>query len=228
MRFAALLLPAIALAQASFKGRLDTAASVVPSSFRVRLNGGEAEAFIRADGRFAFNNVEAGLHELSIVDPFHVYPRYLVDIDSGTLKPRFYEIPNPAAPTVRRELPNGLVVRPLGVQDYFEKRQQMSILSLFMNPMVLIMGFTLLMGFAMPKLMEVSNVCLRIARARVCVCAKRGPNAPRPQSLDPKELEEMQRMQAKSHGDPSKMLAGLMSGKSEDDEEAEEEDAAPQ
>jgi hypothetical protein len=166
-------------------------------AFGVRLNGGEFETLARSDGRFLFRQVPPGMHELTVVDALHAFPRVMVEIEADNLTPRFYDFPNPAQPTLRRELTGGLVMKPVGGEvDYFEKRQQMSVLSLLMNPMVLIMLFTLVVGFIMPKLME---------------------------GIDPAELAEYQKLQ-KQRGDPSNVLAGLLGGAKPQGEEEEEEE----
>jgi len=41
------------------------------------------------------------------------------------------------------------------------------------------------------------------------------------EGMDPKELEEMQRMQRKSGGDPSKLLANVLGGKAAEDDDNE-------
>jgi len=162
---------------------------------RVTLDG-RRTALVLADGSFSFADVEPGTHELAVVDPVRYFARGAVDVPSSAApsEPRsgatYYDLLPTQSGWVRRELKPGqpLVLRAVGWFDYFEKRQTVSVAAFLMNPMFLLMLFSLVVGWGMPKLME---------------------------GLDPEELRELQRQQAATRDvDPSRMLNNMLSGKS--------------
>lgn len=59
-----------------------------------------------------------------------------------------------AALTENRRVLYELILEPLREEQYYEKREPFSIMSLMKSPMGLMMGFMLLVMFVMPKLME--------------------------------------------------------------------------
>ena len=86
-------------------------------------------------------------------------------------------------------------LRPHVKLEYFDKRQQPGLHTLFRNPMLLMMGFTMLMVFFMPKLMD---------------------------SLDPEERKRMEEQMSNS-SDPQKMIKGLFGLSDEKESDSEEE-----
>lgn len=177
---------------------------IKPATLSVRL-GAQRSLVIMTTGKFKFEDIPLGTHEVSVSDSYVQYSRVFVEITtSGGAK--YYEVfPNPQnnAQTLQREIPE-LVLKPLGYIDYFEKRQQMTLSQMFMNPMVMMMLMTFAMAVVLPKMME---------------------------NLDPEELKEINnRMQEqqKLTADPSKLLQGILAGGEEvatasGDEEEEEE-----
>ena len=154
------------------------------------------QAFVRKDGTFTIRDIGPGLHEVAVVDALRWYTKALVEIDEAGKQARVVEISPPQQqnqPPIKREVKN-LVLKPIAMVDYFEKRQQMSVMSLFANPMMILMVVTLGLGLLMPKMME---------------------------NLDPEELKQMQQQQ-KAAADPSAALASLLSGKKDDAESDDE------
>ena len=195
---ATLLLLGTCLASAgAIKGRVDV--GEIPGANLVVKCGADKQAFVRKDGSFVIRDVEAGVHEVSVVDSLRFFSRSLVEVDDEGKVTRIVEVQPPTQPNqgpVRREV-KSLLLKPLGVVDYFEKRQQMSIMSFFMNPMMIMMVFTLGVGMLMPKLME---------------------------NLDPEELKQMQEQMAQQQkvaADPSKMFTNMLSGQKDEDSDAD-------
>jgi hypothetical protein len=188
----------VSLANAgAIKGRVDV--GEIPGANLVVKCDADKQAFVRKDGTFVLRDVEPGIHEVSVSDSLRWFTRALVEVDESGKQVRVVEVLPPTQPNqgpVRREAKT-LLLKPLGMIDYFEKRQQMSVMSFFANPMMLMMLFTLGMGFLMPKMME---------------------------NLDPEELKQMQEQMAQQQrvaADPSKAFANLLGGgdKKEDSDE---------
>jgi hypothetical protein len=111
-------------------------------------------ADVLADGSFTFRDVPPGIHEIQVVDAFRYFPKVIVEVnEQGGVKAynlMFHEKNG----MYRQEVVGTITLKPLAYIDYFEKRQQISILSFFMNPMFLIMAFTVGVGWLMPKMLE--------------------------------------------------------------------------
>ena len=117
------------------------------------------------------------------------FTRVLIEVDEYKVT-KMVEVFPPAQPGQgpSGKLVQTIVLHPLGLVDYFEKRQQMSIMSIFANPMMLMMMVTLGLGMLMPKLME---------------------------NLDPEELKKMQKDLERNRqltADPTEALASMLSG----------------
>jgi hypothetical protein len=124
------------------------------------VNGGQSIATrVKPDGSFVVLDVPPGSHLLETFALGYAFPPMTVRIGSdGQIVAEYSE-----DPTVRFEHP--LLLKPVSVATYFEPRQGLSLGSLAKNPIFRMVAFTVLMAWAMPKLME---------------------------SMDPEELKEMQ------------------------------------
>jgi len=185
------------------KGKVDFG-ELPASNLVVKSNSGH-QAYVRRDGSFYIRDVPPGVHEIMVVDSLRWFSRALVEIDQDGKQGRIIDVMPPTQPNqgpIRSES-KFLVMKPIGMIDYFEKRQQMSIMSLVANPMMLMMLFTLGLGMLMPKMME---------------------------SLPPEELKQMQEkmaQQQKATADPTGAFASFLGGggkKSQELSEAEEDD----
>ncbi|XP_065040109.1 ER membrane protein complex subunit 7 homolog [Musa acuminata AAA Group] len=119
-----------------------------PTNIKVILNGGQSISFARADGYFSFHNVPAGTHLIEVAALGYFFSPVRVDISArnpGKIQ---------AALTENRRVLFELILEPLREEQYYEKREPFSIMSLMKSPMGLMMGFMLLVMFVMPKLME--------------------------------------------------------------------------
>lgn len=124
------------------------------------VNGGQTIATrVKPDGSFVVLDVPPGSHLLETFALGYAFPPMTVKISvDGVINAAFSE-----DPTVKFSHP--LLLKPVSVATYFEPRQGLSLASLAKNPMFLMVAFTVLMAWAMPKLME---------------------------GMDPEELKEMQ------------------------------------
>lgn len=151
--FVACVLLGAANAEAVVRGRVELG-DLPPAALSVRLDTNQY-ALVRKDGSFVFRHVAPGVHEMSVVDPIRQFSRLIVVVDESEVTKVVELAPNPTPnlPPSKRQL-SSVVLRPVLLLDYFEKRQQMTLASVFANPMMLMMVFTLAMGLLMPKMME--------------------------------------------------------------------------
>lgn len=184
---------------ATVRGKVDFGG--LPSGNLIVRCDAAQQAFVRSDGTFVLRDVEPGLHEISVVDTLRWFSKAIVEVDAAGKVSRVIDVLPPQQPNggpVRREA-KSIVLKPAGMVDYFEKRQQMTIMSLFANPMMLMMVVTLGLGMVMPKLME---------------------------NMDPEELKQMQQQMAqqqKATADPSQAFANLLGQNSKTNSDSDDE-----
>eukprot|EP00322_Chrysochromulina_rotalis_P015794 CAMPEP_0115847724 /NCGR_PEP_ID=MMETSP0287-20121206/10535_1 /TAXON_ID=412157 /ORGANISM="Chrysochromulina rotalis, Strain UIO044" /LENGTH=212 /DNA_ID=CAMNT_0003301577 /DNA_START=13 /DNA_END=651 /DNA_ORIENTATION=- len=147
--------------KATVEGRLTTELPL--ESVRVVLNGGAYTAIPRLDGSFKLHAVAPGSYLLEVLDTQSVWPTVRLDVSATSGKARALLTHS------RQPLPFPLPLEPLVAKPtFFEKREGFNWAGMLMNPMVLMMGFTLLIMVVFPKMME---------------------------NMDPEQLKEMQQMQ---------------------------------
>ncbi|GJJ72133.1 ER membrane protein complex subunit 7 [Entomortierella parvispora] len=134
---------------------------------RVVLSGGQYSTMITKDGRFIFPDVAEGTYALEVQSPQYIYPNMRLVVSDQQAKAYIVSIGadwsnNDNAIT----FPITLVPRAPAM--YFIPREGFQIKHLFANPMMLMMGFSVIMLFVMPKLMA---------------------------NMDPEAMQEMQGMQ---------------------------------
>ena len=146
---------------------LTSSASCSPSTelpldnVRVVLNGGMYTAIPRQDGSFKLHAVAPGSYLLEVLDTQSVWPTVRLDVSATSGKARALLTHS------RQPLPFPLPLEPiLAKLTFFEKREGFNWSGMLMNPMVLMMGFTLLIMVVFPKMME---------------------------NMDPEQLKEMQK-----------------------------------
>ncbi|CAO3574288.1 unnamed protein product [Mortierella alpina] len=134
---------------------------------RVILSGGRYSAMITKDGRFTFPNVPEGSYLLEVQSPQYTYPSVKVVVSEKDTRAHLVTL---GADWSNNDhaLPLPLSLTPRGPTSYFIPREGFKVSHLFANPMMLMMGFSVLMLFLMPKLMA---------------------------NMDPEAMEEMQGMQ---------------------------------
>lgn len=122
------------------------------SNVKVILNGGQRVTFLRPDGYFSFHNVSAGTHLIEVAAIGYYFSPVRVDISAR----------NPgkvqAALTETRRGLSELALEPIREEEYYEKREPFSIMSLVKSPMGLMVGFMVVVVFLMPKLMDPEEI----------------------------------------------------------------------
>lgn len=90
-----------------------------------------------------------GVYTLEVIDPASVWPQ--LELDVGVRQPGRVQ----AFSAARKEpLPYPLLLEPALKADYFEKREGFNPRGMLMNPMVLMMGFSLFSVVLLPQLMK--------------------------------------------------------------------------
>ncbi|KAI9595598.1 hypothetical protein BDF19DRAFT_440980 [Syncephalis fuscata] len=141
--------------------------SLLSSSTLVVLDNGNHVGHVRQDGSFVIPMVADGDYLLEVWTTSLEFPRMKLSVKQGVVYPSVTEVGadwSSAGP----ELPYPLLLVPRGKRQFFTKREGFSILGLFANPYMLMMGFSVIMLVVMPKMMK---------------------------SMDPEALQEMQQNQ---------------------------------
>ncbi|KAF9155100.1 ER membrane protein complex subunit 7 [Linnemannia schmuckeri] len=119
---------------------------------RVLLSGGQYSSMITKDGKFTFTNIPEGTYLLEVQSPQYNYPTAKVTLTGKETKANLvslgFDWSNNDNPL---QIPLTLV--PRAPTTFFIPREGFKISSLFANPMMLMMGASVLMLFVMPKLM---------------------------------------------------------------------------
>ncbi|KAG9299620.1 hypothetical protein G9A89_020791 [Geosiphon pyriformis] len=124
-------------------------------------------ALARKDGKFTFEDVPSGSYLLEVLSRKYIYPKLRVDVSEIEITP-FVTMPGFEWGTLGPAVPYPLELTPRATADYFVIREGFSIASIFANPLLIMMGVSVLMLFVMPKMMA---------------------------NIDPEELEQMQKSQ---------------------------------
>lgn len=149
---------------------------------KIALNDGERITYTKLDGSFVFYNVPPGVHLLDVHSMKHHFGQVKVQLLEESMdQPKCIEYAFPGAP--KQVIKHPIELKAHATIQYFEKKKGFSIASIFANPMLLMMLFSVGMMFFMPKMME---------------------------GLEPEERERMQKQMA-SQQDPTKMLSNLWS-----------------
>jgi len=149
---------------------------------RVTLNNDEYTTYSRSDdGTFVLYNVPPGIHQIDVHNPDYHFASVKVQLKEDDMdSPKCLEYAYPGA--AKTPIPSSpITLYALARLEYFEKRQGFSIFSLFKNPMVMMMGVSVVMMLLTPKMME---------------------------GMEPEEKEKMKK-QMEMQKDPAKMLSQL-------------------
>ncbi|OMJ87972.1 hypothetical protein SteCoe_10212 [Stentor coeruleus] len=116
-----------------------------PLSVNIHLNGYKT-TYLDASNSFVFHNVPDGIYVLEVLDHKHYYKTIVLEVLGENVVARDSNI-----------FKGERIVYPLRMQAekrhvYFEEREAFSIMSIFMNPMLLMTGFMLAVAFLMPKM----------------------------------------------------------------------------
>merc|ERR1712054_34430 len=136
------------LRRAKVEGRL-RAPGLRGLSPRVQLNGGEYSAAVRADGSFTIPEVPLGsAYLLEVVDRRLIFEQVRVSVlRSGNIRANLVGGRNDA-------VPYPLFLEAKGAHQYFEVRGGFNFGMIWKNPMMLMMGFSMLMMFMMQKVVD--------------------------------------------------------------------------
>ncbi|CAG8442772.1 7965_t:CDS:2 [Ambispora gerdemannii] len=146
---------------------LDDLANLEPTT-RVMLHGGKGySALVRKDGKFVIDDVAPGSYLLDVLSRKYIYPKLRVDV-SGMGVTQFLTMPGFEWGSLGPAVSYPLELAPRDTAKYFVEREGFSIASIFANPLLIMMGVSVLMLFVMPKMMA---------------------------NLDPEELEQMKKNQ---------------------------------
>lgn len=147
---------------------------------RVTLNNGEYTTYSRKDGSFVIYNVPPGIHQIDVDSKEYHFGQIKVQLLKESMDaPKCLEYAFPGA--AKRPVKYPLVLNPKGTYQYFQTKKGFSIFSMFKNPMVLMMLFSIGMMVVMPKMME---------------------------GMDPEEKAKM-RKQMEDQKDPTQMLSQM-------------------
>ncbi|KAL1918445.1 uncharacterized protein VTP21DRAFT_3105 [Calcarisporiella thermophila] len=170
------------------EGHVSAVGGLKENSVRVVLDGGVYSTLTRADGKFVFTNIPEGSYLLEIHSHRHIFPRLRVDVFPDSIQATYKTLDTPWS-NRGHVLDYPLNITTKQTAEYFVPRQGFNIASLFSNPLMLMMGFSLIMLFVMPKMLA---------------------------NIDPEMLKELQESQQQSRGparelpDISQQLASLM------------------
>jgi hypothetical protein len=176
--------------------------SPVTKTTKLTLDSGEHYAYSRStDGVFTFRNIPSGVHVIHVHDSDLAYPHVKVQLLEDAMdKPRFLEYPFLGAAKkalIPSSISGGVDIVAVARNQYFEKRQGFSFMSLLKNPMILFGMFGMAMMYYMPKMME---------------------------NMDPEQRAEMQKQMA-AQQDPTAMLKEMWGGEEKDDDDDDEEES---
>lgn len=113
----------------------DTSVSDWAPHTKVIVDGGRFIGFIKQDGSFVISNVPSGSYLVEVSSPSYIFEPARVDISSktGKMRARKSDLLRPAAVTA---LPYPLKFKTSGHAQFFTKREEWSLVSTLMNPMV--------------------------------------------------------------------------------------------
>jgi hypothetical protein len=128
----------------------------VPTTALV-LNGGEYRTLSRLDGGFTFHDIPTGIYALDVYNTAHHFPQLKIKVSAENASISLVEYKYPGASRLPASYP--IVLQALAPIQYTIPKPPFSLLGMLMgNPMLLLMLFTGLMAFAMPKVRD--TLCL--------------------------------------------------------------------
>ncbi|KAI8322516.1 hypothetical protein GQ54DRAFT_333206 [Martensiomyces pterosporus] len=123
---------------------------------QVVVNGGERRAFIQKDGSFAVDNVKLGDSLLEVTGADYAFPKVRLRITlkedgRASIAARYVQIGSEWSDDTP-VLAYPLRISAAEKYDFFTPRQGFSIIAMFSNPYMLMVGVSLLAVFILPKL----------------------------------------------------------------------------
>lgn len=146
--------------------QLTTGTSPPNVASRIVLNGGEFTALARySDGVFTFPQLAPGVYLLEVFHPDFIYPTYKLNVPADpSAVIQVVEYKHPGSPKMPALYPiEAFPIRlqtPGGAPVYFDERPKIYIISMLMNPMVLMMLCMGLVGLYMKSIPEEEKLAM--------------------------------------------------------------------
>ncbi|KAJ2862339.1 hypothetical protein FB639_005400, partial [Coemansia asiatica] len=130
--------------------------SKLSTEARIVINGGEYTGFIQKDGAFAIDNIKLGDSLLEVASSKYAFPKIHVHISlkedgRASIAARYVQIGSDwsdDAPV----LAYPLRIAAASKYEFFTERQGFSIIAMFSNPYMMMVGASLVAVFLLPKL----------------------------------------------------------------------------
>ncbi|CAG8535498.1 7233_t:CDS:2 [Funneliformis mosseae] len=158
-------IPSICIETYKIEGRLVPNLSQLEPTTKIVLDGGKYSTLIRKNGKFkrkekktndlillSRDNVPPGSYLLEVSSRKFIYPKIRIDVDPRGVRP-FVTITGSEWSYNGPALQYPLELSARSTADYFLAREGFSITSLFANPYIIMMGFSVVILFIMPKMM---------------------------------------------------------------------------
>ncbi|KAI8849297.1 hypothetical protein BC829DRAFT_391960 [Chytridium lagenaria] len=150
----AAILPASAV---KIKGRLLASdalpdLSLLPANSKVLIDGGATYSFVDDDGTFAVDASE-GSHLLEVIAPGFFFNKVRLSVTGSTVQ-AFVHLDGTSWARNGPSLDVPLELPCRAQFNYFTPREGFDVMSILSNPMILMMGGSLVMFFVLPKMMS--------------------------------------------------------------------------
>lgn len=154
------------LDQQSSSPQLVTGTALPSTATRIVLNGGEFTTLARySDGYFSFPIIKPGIYLMEIFHPDYIFSTFKINVPSDSNAViQTVEYKHPGAPKTPARYP--FEIFPIRLQTpgnapvYFDERPKIYIISMLMNPMVLVMLCMGLMGLYMKSIPEEEKLAM--------------------------------------------------------------------
>lgn len=167
------------------QGQLQMPDTKTPVNTTLITLNNEFSTYTTPSGNFTFYNVPLGVHLVDAHNVDYSFSQVKMQLrindENNEIEKKCIEYVYPGAPKQPIECEPSIILIANAKYQYFETRRGFSIFGLLKNPMVLLMGVSVIMMVIMPKMME---------------------------NLDPEQKEQMKK-QMEMQQDPSKMLGQL-------------------
>ncbi|CAO3647737.1 unnamed protein product [Cunninghamella blakesleeana] len=130
-------------------GKLDK--HLCPST-RVTLSGVYTAA-VTEDGSFSFYNVAPGSYLLEIYNIDYIFPKLRVNVKENEIDGAYVGV-GIGWDKTGYAVPHPFVLKAKAEAEYFTPKQGFNVLGMFKNPMFLMLGFSGIMMFIMPKMLQ--------------------------------------------------------------------------
>ncbi|KAL4068188.1 hypothetical protein J3A83DRAFT_4257172 [Scleroderma citrinum] len=165
---------------------------------KVLLDAGHYSARVTRNGNFTIPGVDSGTYVLSVLSHDYIFDQLRIDISSPSALPEIksHVFGTPLLSPAAVPLPYPITLTPRAKNNYFKPRNSFSVLTMFQNPMMVLMLVTGLMVLGLPYIAN---------------------------NMDPKTIEEIKTSQVKvssmqnpiQSGDIKSGISALLTGDEE-------------